>query len=155
MIPSFEQRHSPGHRLCPGISSSRSATSALNQTENRDMRVVGGEGSSNISANDSDVTVISTDHGAVNAGLTLGSQALEYSASTTSDALSAAKSFFTGALSSVTQSQQAAVGAVSVANERLASAYQSGQQPEQTNLKYAGFVVVGLAAVMLLSGLKK
>ena len=42
-----------------------------------------------------------------------------------------------------------AVGAVSKANERLALAYQSGQAGDQTSLKYAGFIVVGLAAVMI------
>ena len=48
-----------------------------------------------------------------------------------------------------------AVSAVSKANERLALAYQSGQAGDQTQLKYAGFAVVGLAAVMLFSRMGK
>ena len=42
-----------------------------------------------------------------------------------------------------------ALGAVKQANENLSLAYQSGQAGDQTSLKYAGFIVVGLAAVMI------
>jgi hypothetical protein len=151
MIQNFEQRHAPSARLCPGFGgSSSSAAATTNTTETRDMRVVGGNDSTNLSANDSNVTVIATDHGAVSAGLQVGSQAIDASTKTSAAALATGENMFTGALASIAESSQTAMGAVSTANERLALAYQSGQAPEQTMLKYAGFAVVGLAAVMLL-----
>ena len=150
MIPSLEQRHSPGGRLCPCFSSSKSSSSTTNLTENADMRVVGGEGSTNVSASDSFVSVMTTDHGAVQAGMTLGTQAIDAATVNTANTLAASKSIFQGALTSNSEANRNAIGAVTSANERLALAYQSGQAGDQTSLKYAGFVVIGLAAVMLL-----
>lgn len=129
-----------GDRLYFGGSSSAATSSTTNNT---DMRVVGGEQSTNVSAQNSDVTVLTTDHGAVSAGLSLGTQAIDASIKNTGATLNAGADMFEGAL-----------GAVSKANERLALAYQSGQAGDQTQLKYAGFVVVGLAAVMLFGKLK-
>lgn len=139
MIPSFEQRHAPGGRLCPAFGGSSSSSATSSTTNNTDMRVVGGDGSTNVSAQNSSVSVIATDHGAVSGGLQLASQAIDTTAKTNQAALNSGAEMFKGAL-----------GAVSGANERLALAYQSGQAGDQTQLKYAGFVVVGLAAVMLL-----
>ena len=140
MIHSFEQRHAIGHRACPMFGGDSSSASS-STTNNTDMRVVGGENSSNVSAQNSgsgSVSVIATDHGAVNAGMTLASQAID------------ANTHNTGAvLDTTTEIYKGALGAVSNANERLALAYQSGQAGDQTQLKYAGFIVVGLAAVML------
>ena len=150
MIPSLEQRHAPGGRLCPGFSSSKSSSSTTNLTKNADMRVVGGEGSANVSANESIVSVMTTDHGAVQAGMTLGTQAIDAATVNTANTLAASKSIFQGALTSNSEANRNAIGAVTSANERLALAYQSGQAGDQTSLKYAGFVVIGLAAVMLL-----
>ena len=150
MIYSFEQRHAPGGRLCPAFGgSSKSSASTTSTTENRDMRVVGGNDSTNISANDSTLTVLTTDHGAVSAGMTLGTQAIDASTKTTAAALDAGQNMFQGALNSAADANQSAIGAVNSANERLALAYQSGQAGDQTSLKYAGFIVVGLAAVMI------
>lgn len=59
----------------------------------------------------------------------------------TKNALDTSADMYSGALG----------GAVSSANEKLALAYQSGQAGDQTSLKYVGFIVVGLAAVTLLS----
>jgi hypothetical protein len=137
MINSFEQRHAPGRRLCPAFGGGSSSTTAAT-TNNTDMRVVGGDDSVNLSAQNSTVSVIATDHGAVSAGLDLSSKAIDASTKTASASLEAGTNMFEGALS-----------AVSSANDKLALAYQSGQAPEQTMLKYAGFAVVGLAAVML------
>ena len=139
MIPSFEQRHAPGGRLCPAFGGSSSSSATSSTTNNTDMRVVGGDGSTNVSAQNSSVSVIATDHGAVSGGLQLATHAMDTSAATNQAALNSGAEMFKGAL-----------GAVSGANERLALAYQSGQAGDQTQLKYAGFVVVGLAAVMLL-----
>lgn len=130
MIQTPEQRHAPGGRLCPAFGGD-SASSSSSTTNNTDMRVVGGNDSINLSAQNSDVTVTTTDRGAVQAGMQIASQAL----TTTADS---SASMFNGAL-----------GAVKQANENLALAYQSGQAGDQTSLKYAGFIVVGLAAVMI------
>lgn len=142
MIQSFEQRHAPGSRLCPAFGgSSSSVSSTTNNTKTSDMRVVGGDNSTNastqIDATNSTVTV--TDMGAVKAGMELGTKAIDASTKSAAAALDAGGNIFDGALN-----------AVSDANQRLALAYQSGQAGDQTSLKYAGFVVVGLAAVMLL-----
>ena len=127
----------PCFGFCLSFDNSSTASSS-STTNNTDMRVVGGANSANISAQNSNVSLITTDHGAVAAGLELGTRAIDASTISSSGALSAGADMFKGA-----------IGAVSQANERLALAYQSGQAGDQTSLKYAGFVVVGLAAVML------
>lgn len=138
MILTFEQRHAPGMRLCPAFGGSSSTAATTNNT---DMRVVGGDGSSNVSAQNSgsgDMKIISTDHGAVSGGLQLATHALDANTAVSTASMNTTTDVFKGAL-----------GAVTDANQRLALAYQSGQAGDQTSLKYAGFVVVGLAAVML------
>lgn len=132
-----EKRRARGHH-CPGFSSSKASTQ--NKTEVTDSRVVGGDNSVNLSANDSTVSVIATDHGAVSGGLELGSMAITAATQSAAQVGASSASMFEGAL-----------GAVSDANERLALAYQSGNAGEQTQLKYAGFVVVGLAALAFVS----
>jgi hypothetical protein len=141
MIHTFEQRHAPGHRLCPCFGgSSSSAASTSSTTENTDMRVIGGNDSTNtstkIDATNSTITL--TDAGAIQAGAVLASQAIEASTASSAAALDAGGNMFNGALT-----------AVSKANEQLTQAYQQGQAGDQTSLKYAGFIVVGLAAVMI------
>lgn len=136
MIRTFEQRHCAGGIACPCFGGSSSASAST--TNNTDMRVVGGDDSVNLSAQNSDVSIIATDHGAVAAGMQLGSEAITASTKTATAAMDSGTNMFNGAL-----------GAVKDANERLALAYQSGQAGDQTSLKYAGFIVVGLAAVML------
>ena len=116
-----------------------SSASTSSTTNNTDARVVGGNDSTNLSANNSTVSVIATDHSAVQAGLQLGSQAIDAVTKTTAVQADSAANMFQGALT-----------AVNKANENLALAYQSGQAGDQTTLKYAGFIVVGLAAVALL-----
>ena len=133
-------------------SSSKSETSS--RTENIDARVVGGAQSTNVSAKDSQVSVIATDFGAVQAGMVLGTEAIAASVKNTGALLAAGKSMFQGVLNSASDANESALGIVSSANERLALAYQSGQAGDQTSLKYAGFAVVGLAAVMLFGKLK-
>lgn len=130
MIHSFEQRHAPGGRLCPAFGGSSSSASS-STTNNSDMRVVGGNDSVNVSAQNSDIKITSTDHGAVSGSLALAGQAIDSTAQSSAN-------MFNGALTAVKQ-----------ANENLALAYQSGQAGDQTSLKYAGFIVVGLAAVMI------
>lgn len=131
------------------LSLSGSESSQTSNTENIDMRVVGGDGSQNLSARDSNISIIATDHGAVTAGMNLGTAALTANERAVRSVLDTGEGFFQGALNTVTSSQKSAVGAISSANERLALAYQSGQAGDQTTLKYAGFIVIGLAAVMI------
>lgn len=138
MIPSFEQRHSQGGRLCPCIGGS-SSSQANQTTQNTDMRVVGGADSTNLSVQNSDnLHIIATDHGAVKAGMQLGTQAI--------DAVTTANATDTAAMADMFKG---ALGVVSNSGDKLALAYQSGQAGDQTSLKYVGFIVVGLAAVAM------
>lgn len=119
---------------CPQFGgSSKSATTT--STEVSDQRVVGGDDSINVSSRGS-VSVVTTDAGAVAGGIALGSKAIDAAVKSAEATSASSSQLFEGAL-----------GAVSDANERLALAYQSGNAGEQTMLKYAGFVVVGLAAL--------
>lgn len=133
--------------LCPaasgffvlGFSSSKTAST----TNITDQRVVGGDDSVNVSTR-GNVNVTATDHGAVQAGMALGTQAIDAAAKSAAGTLATGASMFDGALT-----------AVSKANEKLADAYQQGQAGDQTTLKIAGFVVVGLAAALLLPRMAK
>lgn len=116
-----------------------SESDASQKSDNFDQRVVGGEQSTNVSASGGSVVKIkTTDHGAVKGAFELGSLALSTNAKLASDLSGQGVSMFEGAL-----------GAVSKANENLALAYQSGNAGEQTQLKYAGFIVVGLGLLVL------
>lgn len=139
MILTFEQRHSAGHRACQMFGGDSSSASS-STTNNTDMRVVGGDGSTNLSTQNSGsgtINVMATDQGAIKAGMTLASQAIDANTHNTGAVLDTTAQIYNGAL-----------GAVTDANQRLALAYQSGQAGDQTQLKYAGFIVVGLAVAM-------
>lgn len=135
-----EKRRALGHaRPCFGGDSSTSSTTNIT-----DQRVVGGDGSVNVSASGkSAVSVVATDHGAVSAGLELGTRAIDATAKSAAATLATGASMFDGA-----------IAAVKASNEQLADAYEKGQAEDQSMLKIAGFVVVGLAAVALLPRLK-
>lgn len=109
------------------------------------MRVVGGDASQNISANDSNVSIVATDFGAVQAGLNTADKAFALSTKLVSDTTKsnteAQASMFAGAL-----------GAVASARNDVAAAWKNSQTPENSMLKIAGFVVVGIAAVSLIAG---
>lgn len=154
MILSFEQRHSLGGRACPQFGGDSSASTS-SSTEQRDMRVVGGADSQNISANDSSVNVIATDHGAVAGGLNTADKAFAISTQmvgeNTKSVLNAGLSMFDGALKSMATSNASALNAVSSARQDVAGAWQNSQTPENGMLKIAGFVVVGIAAVGLIA----
>ena len=133
------------HCLCPALSGffllrfgGDSSTSS--KTEVNDMRVVGGDSSTNTSVKTGDrstVNVTATDHGAVQAGMALGTQAIDAAARNAIDTMATTANMFDGAVSAV------------------AKAYESGKAGDQVQLKYAGFVVVGLAAVLLLPRIAK
>lgn len=129
------QKMHPLPGLCRlGGSDSESSTS--NSTENRDMRVVGGNNSVNLSANDSTLSVVTTDLGTVDKSFQLADKALSLSTKAIGDSATSAiqttQSVFEGALGSITK------------------AYENSATPENNQLKIAGFVVVGIAAVGLL-----
>lgn len=115
------------------------SSSSAQTTNNYDQRVVGGDKSQNLSLNVSGEksTITLTDQGAVAAASDIAKTSLATSAASS-------QQMFGGALAAVTD-----------ANKQLALAYQSGQAGDQTQLKYAGFVVVGLAVVMLLPRILK
>jgi hypothetical protein len=131
-----EKRRALGHHR-PHFGGDSSTSS---KTDIRDMRVVGGDNSTNLSANlgeKSTMNVQVTDHGAVSGGLALGTQAIDAAARSAEATAATGASMFEGAVAAVEK------------------AYQSGQAGDQVQLKYAGFVVVGLAAVLLLPRIVK
>jgi|GEM_PF-4008502 len=151
-----------------------SSSTTENKQEVKDMRVVGGDGSSNVSAAEgSNVTVLSTDHSAVAGGLQLGSQAID-AATRQADGLRATtQQLYSGALDFASQSQQAVsaaykdaaakldanyrdatdqvAGAYSHVASDLATAFTDSKAPDKSLLQVGGVIVVGLAAVMLLA----
>lgn len=151
MNPSIEKRRALGHmRPCFGGDSSTASTTNI-----FDKRVVGGDGSTNLSADVSGTLVMNqTDHGAVSGGVALGTQAIDAATKAAAGTQASAQSMFKDALATVKTTQESAIGAVNQANERLTDAYQQGQAGDQTTLKYAGFIVVGLAALAFVAGKK-
>lgn len=132
-----------------------SSAATTNKSEVRDMRVVGGDASQNVSANDSNVSIVATDHGAVLAGLGTADKAFSLSTQLVGDntkkVLNAGLSMFDGALKSVQASSVSALNSVASARQDVAEAWKNSQTPENDMLKIAGFVVVGIAAAGLLA----
>lgn len=125
-------------RLLPLCGCLISDSDSSQKSSNIDARVVGGEQSTNVSSNGSgDISLVTTDHGAVAGGLAVGGQAIDAMARTADNLSTTGANMFEGALN-----------VLSKANEQVAAAYQSGNAPEQTSLKYAGFAVVGLVALL-------
>jgi hypothetical protein len=149
-----------GRVICGGGDSSSSTT---NKTEVTDARVVGGNDSSNVSANGgSNVTVIATDHSAVSGGLQLGTKAIDAATHNADNTQATAKSMYQDALSFAkdvnTKSQQAYADASgqlasAYANQAsdLATAFTDSKAPDKSLLIVGGVVVVGLAAVMVMA----
>lgn len=133
----------------------RSSSSTENKTEVRDMRVVGGEGSANVSAADSTVTITATDHGAVSGGLQLAGKAVDSMVKTGEGLNKTTLSLFDGALGAVRAASSEATQAVAAAHKNvaadLATAFTDSKAPEKNILIVGGVAVVGLAAVLMLA----
>lgn len=146
-----------GPWLCLSFSDSQANTS--NATDQRETRVTGGHQSQNVNASESTVNITATDYDAVAGGLNTANNALALSTKLVGDStkqvLNAGLSMFTGALDSANVSNSAALNAVSKARDDVAAAWQNSQTPENSMLKIAGFVVVGVAAVGLFAAKMK
>lgn len=114
-----------------GLFGGDSSSSTTNLYESNTQTLTARDGGSltanNIKATDS--TVVVTDGGAVK-------NALDFAQQASQQVTAAGQSMYDGALATVRDQ-----------NKLLASAYQQGQAGDQTQLKYAGFAVVGLAVV--------
>lgn len=160
--------------MAPVYRAGDSSAETVNKTEVRDMRVVGGEGSSNVSLNGGDnstTNVTLTDHGAISGGLALGTQAIEASTKNAQGlqettlglyggALAFAKDSNAGALAFVKDSNARALGAVQAAGEQVSSmaskvagdlstAFTDAKAPDKSILIVGGAIVVGLGALMV------
>lgn len=116
------------HRACFGGDSSASSSTTNNDTQ---VQAAGGDNSvvQSINVTNEGGAVTLTDQGAVKEAFAFAKTAIE-------SAASSSEAMYAGAL-----------GTVKDSNKLLASAYQQGQAGDQTQLKYAGFAVVGLAVV--------
>lgn len=114
-----------------GLFGGDSSSSTSNLYETNTQTLSANEGgqltANNIKATDS--TVMVTDGGAVK-------NALDFANAASRQITAAGQSMYEGALATVSDQ-----------NKLLADAYQQGQAGDQTQLKYAGFAVVGLAVV--------
>lgn len=152
---------------------SKSSSTTNNTTDIRDMRVVGGELSNNVSFNAGDgstTSVTLTDHGAVAGSLALGTQAVDAVVKngqtlqdTTATLYGGALSFATDANSSalafVKDANTRALGAVTAAGDQVADAYSKvasdlataftdSKAPDKSILLVGGLIAVALVAVI-------
>jgi hypothetical protein len=141
---------------------SKSSSTTNNTTDIRDMRVVGGELSNNVSFNAGDgstTSVTLTDHGAVAGSLALGTQAVDAvvkngqmlqdtTATLYGGALAFAKDANTRALQAVGDSAaQVSSMAGKVAGD-LATAFTDSKAPDKSILLVGGLIAVALVAVI-------
>lgn len=149
--------------LAPVYRGGDSDSRTENKTEVRDMRVVGGENSSNVSLNAGDnsaTNVILTDHGAVTAGLALGTQAIDAVVKNGEGLQQTTGTLYSGALAFAKDANARATDAVNAAGNQVAGAYSrvasdlataftDSKAPDKSILIVGGVVVLGLALVMV------
>ena len=135
-----------------GGSDSESSTSS--SSEVRDMRVVGGDSSANVSANDSSVTVFSTDHGAVSGGLALAGQAIDANTKSGNTLANTTLSMFEGALKAVSNSSSQVAAAYSNVGAGLQNAYSEARAPDTNVIKMAAVAAVLIVGLMAWSAKK-
>jgi hypothetical protein len=116
---------------------------AVTTTKNTDARVVGGEGSSNASVNDNQgtVSIMSTDHGAVDGGLKLALAGVEGANRITGQVIASQGGLLDGALKMA-----------GAQNAAFSSAIENIKTSDVRVLVVAGLAVVGLAFVKLHKG---
>lgn len=149
MIPSFENRHSPGGRACPmggGGGSSSSATT--NNTYNTDQRVVADGGSHVISTGaggTSTVSVNMIDSGAIAGAGQIALASIGANNTNLDHLLATADKLF----STAANSQQASVELTKTLAGTAQTAYAdaSAQAAGNKNLILAGMAVVAVVAV--------
>lgn len=126
--------------------SSQSDSSQSSVTTQSDMRIVGGDGSINLSSQNSSVgvTVTTTDAGTVN-------QAFGFAR----DALKQAIDFSVGSATRNTQVLEHALEGVKDSEAQVADAYTTAKAGEQKILVAGALVIVGLVAVAALKGFAK
>ena len=88
----------------------------------------------------------------LNAGLSMFDGAIKSNTSVFGSALAAVKDSNSNALERMSLTTNSASAAVAGARSDVAGAWQDSQTPENSMLKIAGFVVVGIAAVSLFAG---
>jgi len=136
-----------------------SSSETKNSTEVRDMRVVGGEGSANVSANDSSVQVFTTDHGAVSGGLGLASQAIDGAVKSGATLSSALGSMFDKALSFASDANKTSTAQVASAYGSVAAglqdAYSVSRAPDTGILKIAAVAAVLIVGVLAYASTKR
>lgn len=111
--------------MCFDSSSSAASSQA---TTNQDMRVVGGDGSSNVSATNSTITM--TDNGAVHAAFGFAEHAMN------------------DAIESSTASAISTANTAKEAMDRVADAYSTAKAGEQKIFAGAALAIVGTVAVI-------
>lgn len=137
-----------------------SDASTSTSTDVRDMRVVGGDASANVSANDSNVTVVTTDQGALSAGLALGqggfalgSKGIDAAVKSGETLASTLGNMFDGVLKfagrSTDQANANAANAAAKAAEGLQAAYAQSRTPDPVILKYAAVAVVVVVGLVV------
>jgi hypothetical protein len=124
------------------LDASSKSSSQANQTStttNTDLRVVGGPGSVNVSAQGSQVNLALTDAGAV-------ADSFGFAASSLKGALD----FATAADTSAATQVQSAMDIVTGASARIADAYTTAKAGEQKVLVGVALAIVGVVAVQAL-----
>lgn len=126
--------------LAPVYRGGDSEANTTNKTEVRDMRVVGGNDSSNVSANtgdNSNVTVIATDHGAVSGGLQLGHDAIDAVVQNAQGLQQTTASMYAGALSTIDTAGARMADAFKTSGAQVADAWSSAGSQEASITKNA------------------
>jgi hypothetical protein len=113
-------------------SKSSSDSSQTSNTTNTDMRIAGGDGSVNVSAQGSTITLALSDQGAIH------------------EAFGFATNTVNGALAEVSANDSSTQSQVTAALKSVSDAYSTSKAGEQKVLVGMGLIVVGLVAVTAL-----
>ncbi|MCZ2495729.1 hypothetical protein GN316_03060 [Xylophilus sp. Kf1] len=136
-----------------------SSSATTSTTDVRDMRVVGGDSSANVSANNSEISVFSTDHGAINGGLTLASQGVAAAVKSGDTLAATLGSMFDKALTFASDTNKSSTAQVASAYGSVASglqgAYSESRAPDTGILKIAAIAAVLIVGVLAYASTKR